>query len=385
MKVIYFGAIHSSDSDFPLLKEYSRKGVDWLAYVPLTKYVHKAGLFNIEKLIPKSGLFKASAFSEMEPYADYIDLDKIIIINDYNTHQRLFSSRILWLKVFLHMKKQHANIFHACWPLSGHATILFHLPCKKVLTVHDPISHSNMQNAKNEIVRKKSFKLFDKLVILSKPLLNDFLSHYNISKEKVVVNKMGEFDYLREIKQIPSNVASKYILFFGYISSYKGLEYLCEAMNEVHKQYPDVKLVIAGGGKIYFNWQPFQNKDYIILRNHFIDLPELSGLLHDCEFSVCPYKDATQSGVVQTAFSMNVPMVVTNVGALPEVVKNGQNGLVVPPCNSKALAEAIIGLLANPQLVSAMRDNIKNVWQKQMTWEPIAQKYIKCYQSLLQS
>lgn len=196
---------------------------------------------------------------------------------------------------------------------------------------------------------------------------------------------MGEFDYLREIKQIPSNVASKYILFFGYISPYKGLEYLCEAMNEVHKQYPDVKLVIAGGGKIYFNWQPFQNKDYIILRNHFIDLPELSGLLHDCEFSVCPYKDATQSGVVQTAFSMNVPMVVTNVGALPEVVKNGQNGLVVPPCNSKALAEAIKDLLAKPQLVSSMRDNIKNVWQKQMTWEPIAQKYIKCYKSLLQS
>jgi len=384
MKVIYFGAIHSSDSDFPLLKEYSRKGVDWLAYVSLTKYVHKAGLFNIENLIPKTGIFKASVFAEMEPYADYIDLDKIIIINDYNTHQRLFSSRILWLKVFLHMKKQHADIFHACWPLSGHATILFHLPCKKVLSVHDPISHSNQQNAKSEKVRAKSFKLFDKLVLLSKPLLNDFLSRYNISKEKVIVNKMGEFDYLRKIKQIPSNVASKYILFFGYISPYKGLEYLCEAMNEVHKQYPDVKLVIAGGGKIYFNWQPFQNKDYIILRNHFIDLPELSGLLHDCEFSVCPYKDATQSGVVQTAFSMNVPMVVTNVGALPEVVKNGQNGLVVPPCNSKALAEAIKDLLAKPQLVSSMRDNIKNVWQKQMTWEPIAQKYIKCYKSLLQ-
>lgn len=58
MKVIYFGAIHSSDSDFPLLKEYSRKGIDWLAYVSLTKYVHKAGLFNIENLIPKTGLLK---------------------------------------------------------------------------------------------------------------------------------------------------------------------------------------------------------------------------------------------------------------------------------------------------------------------------------------
>lgn len=385
MKVIYWGAIHSSDSDFPLLKEYSRKGVDWLLYVSLTKYIHKAGLFNIETLIPKTGLFKASVLPEMAPYADYIDLDKVIIINDYNTHQRLLSSRLLWLKVFWHMKKQHADIFHACWPLSGLRKILFHLPCKKVLTVHDPISHSNQQNAKSEKVRRKSFELFDKLVLLSKPLLNDFLSNYNINKEKVLLNKMGEFDYLREIKQIPSNITSKYILFFGYISPYKGLEYLCEAMEEVHKQYPEVKLVIAGGGNIYFNWEHFKDENYIILRNHFVDLPELAGLLHDCEFSVCPYKDATQSGVVQTAFSMGVPMIVTNVGALPEVVKNGQNGLVVPPCDSEALAEAIINLLANPKKISAMRDNIKNVWQKEMNWQPIAEKYINCYQSLLQS
>lgn len=385
MKVIYLGAIHSSDSDFPLLKEYSRKGVDWVLYVSLTKYIHKAGLFNIKEMIPKTGLFKASVLPEMAPYADYIDLDRVIIINDYNTHQRLLSSRLLWLKVFWHMKKQHADIFHACWPLSGLRNILFHLPCKKVLTVHDPISHSNQQNAKSEKVRKKSFKLFDKLVLLSKPLLNEFLSHYNISKEKVLVNKMGEFDYLRKIKQIPSNVTFKYILFFGYISPYKGLEYLCEAMEEVHRQHPDVKLVIAGGGKIYFDWEPFKGKDYIILRNHFVDLPELAGLLHDCEFSVCPYKDATQSGVVQTAFSMGVPMIVTNIGALPEVVKDGQNGLVVPPCDSKALAEAIIRLLANPQKISSMRDNIKDVWQKEMNWEPIANEYIHCYQSLLKS
>ena len=174
-------------------------------------------------------------------------------------------------------------------------------------------------------------------------------------------------------------------MFFGYISPYKGLEYLCEAMEEVHRQHPDVKLVIAGGGKIYFDWKPFKGKDYIILRNHFVDLPELAGLLHDCEFSVCPYKDATQSGVVQTAFSMGVPMIVTNIGALPEVVKDGQNGLVVPPCDSKALAEAIIKLLANPQKISSMRDSIKDVWQKEMNWEPIANEYINCYQSLLKS
>lgn len=382
MKVIYLGSIHSSDSDFPLLREYQHRGIDWTLYVSMSKYCHKGGLFNIENVIPKTGLFKASELPEMKPYAKYIDLDKIVIINDYNTHLNLLSSRVLWLKVFWHMKKQHADVLHVCWPLSGHRKILFHLSCKKILTVHDPISHSNQKNAKNEKIRKKNFRLFNKLVLLSKPLLNDFLSTYHIDKKKILLNKMGEFDYLREIQQVPTRIDAKYILFFGYISPYKGLEYLCEAMMKVHKSHPDVKLVIAGGGNIYFDWKPYKNLDYIILRNHFVDLPELAGLLSECEFSVCPYKDATQSGVVQTAFSLGVPMVVTNVGALPEVVRDGQNGLVVPPCDSCSLVGAINTLLEHPEMLATMRDNIKNIWQKKMSWEPIADKYIECYKSM---
>lgn len=385
MKVIYLGSIHSSDSEFPLLREYQRRGIDWTLYVSMSKYCHKGGLFNIEKVIPKTGLFKASEYPEMMPYAEYIDLDKIVIINDYNTHQNLLSSRVLWLKVFWHMKKQRADILHVSWPLSGHRKILFHLPCKKILTVHDPISHSNQQNDKNEKIRKKSFSLFNKLVLLSKPLLNDFLSTYHIAKEKILLNKMGEFDYLREIHQVPTRIGAKYILFFGYISPYKGLEYLCEAMKVVHKSHPEVKLVIAGGGNIYFDWKPYKNLDYIVLRNHFVDLPELAGLLSECEFSVCPYKDATQSGVVQTAFSLGVPMVVTNVGALPDVVKDGQNGLVVPPCDSCSLAGAINTLLDNPDKIKFMREDIKKVWQKNMSWKPIADKYVDCYKAIVQS
>lgn len=104
MKVIYLGSIHSSDSDFPLLREYQHRGIDWTLYVSMSKYSHKGGLFNIENVIPKTGLFKASELPEMKPYAKYIDLDKIVIINDNNTHQNLLSSRVLWLKVFWHMK-----------------------------------------------------------------------------------------------------------------------------------------------------------------------------------------------------------------------------------------------------------------------------------------
>lgn len=71
-------------------------------------------------------------------------------------------------------------------------------------------------------------------------------------------------------------------------------------------------------------------------------MPQLAGLLNDALFAVCPYKDATQSGVIQTAFSMDCPVIGTDVGALPEAIDNGVTGLIVPPCNSEALAHAII-------------------------------------------
>ena len=224
----------------------------------------------------------------------------------------------------------------------------------------------------------------DKFILLNALQLNEFVKHYNIAENKVVLNKMGYFDYLQYIYQRQKKVSGRNILFFGYIREYKGLEYLCKAMMLVHEKYPDLKLVIAGGGKIYFDWKPYSNLDYIELYNRFIDLPELANFLDSCEFSVCPYKDATQSGVVQTAFSMNVPMIVTDVGALSEVVENNKNGIVIPPCDSMALADAIIYLLDNPQKLIDMRLNIENEWKKNMSWSPIADKYIQCYKSLLQ-
>lgn len=82
-----------------------------------------------------------------------------------------------------------------------------------------------------------------------------------------------------------------------------------------------MNLVIAGGGQIYFDFKPYENLNYIKLINEYIPISSLSGLLQNALFAVCPYKDATQSGVVQMAFSANVPLIVTNVGDLPNAVK----------------------------------------------------------------
>jgi len=142
--------------------------------------------------------------------------------------------------------------------------------------------------------------------------------------------------------------------------------------------------VVAGGGKYYFDISPFQGLNYIQFRNRYISIAELSGLLRDCEFGVCPYKDATQSGVVQTAFTLGVPMVVTDVGALADAVWDGKTGIVVKPCDADALAVGICRLLEDDRLLESMRNNIDSEWKPNMGWRSIAEDYIKCYQSKIE-
>lgn len=382
MKIIYFTSFFTTDSDFPLIKEYQKRNVDVVYCLMATRYEKCAGLINLtEKL--KTGIYKASQLQSFYAYKNYIDLEKVFVFYNDSKHRRDLKSLLFHIKVYRFLNSQKADIIHFGWYQRFFGKIFYHLPLKKFLTVHDPLEHSGNGNLSIEKDRRKAFSIMDRLILLNKYQINEFSKFYEIPLDKIVVNKIGYYDYLKQL--VAENRTKRYrnILFFGYIREYKGLEYLCKAMIHVHAKYPDVKLVIAGGGNVYFDWKPYENLSYIEFKNYFIDLPELAELLNDCYFSVCPYKDATQSGVVQTAFSMDVPMIVTNVGALPEVVQNEYNGLVVPPCDSISLASAICDLLEHPDKLSFMKDNIKNVWQVKMSWEQIADVNLSSYQSLL--
>ena len=150
----------------------------------------------------------------------------------------------------------------------------------------------------------------------------------------------------------------------------------------VHSHYPELMLVIAGSGKFYFDVEPYKKLDYVKIINHYIGIRELAGMLRACEFSVCPYKDATQSGVIQTAFTLGVPMVVTDVGALADAVAHNKTGIVVRPSDANDLANGIMALHADEEKRNTMRKNIQEEWMKDMSWEPIAHDYLKCYRKM---
>jgi glycosyltransferase involved in cell wall biosynthesis len=130
--------------------------------------------------------------------------------------------------------------------------------------------------------------------------------------------------------------ADKFILFFGFIREYKGLDLLLQAMAEPDVISLGVKLIVAG--EFYEDEKPYfdliRTLDIgrrVLLHTHFISDEDVRYYFSAASLVVQPYRSATQSGVTQVAYYFNKPMVVTDVGGLAEVVPDGKCGYVVPP------------------------------------------------------
>jgi glycosyltransferase involved in cell wall biosynthesis len=139
--------------------------------------------------------------------------------------------------------------------------------------------------------------------------------------------------------------AARYILFFGFIRNYKGLDLLLQAMADPDIRNLGVKLIVAG--EFYEDEKPYfdlihklEISDRIILHSHFISDQEVRFYFSAASLVVQPYRSATQSGVTQVAYHFNKPMVVTDVGGLAEIVPDGKCGYVVAP-EPEAIAKAI--------------------------------------------
>jgi glycosyltransferase involved in cell wall biosynthesis len=130
------------------------------------------------------------------------------------------------------------------------------------------------------------------------------------------------------------------VLFFGFIRQYKGLDLLFRAIGHLKSsgflEKSKVKFLIAG--EYYEEEKPYQAlidelgiREYLHLRTNFIPDSEVRYYLCAADVVIQPYRNATQSGVTPLAYHFEKPMIVTNVGSLPDLVPDGQSGLVCEP------------------------------------------------------
>ncbi len=171
-------------------------------------------------------------------------------------------------------------------------------------------------------------------------------------------------------------INEEYILFFGFIRDYKGLDLLLQAMADARVRNLNMKLIVAG--EFYTDSKPYADmiqqlgiRDRLILKTDFIPDNEVRNYFCAADMVVQPYKHATQSGVTQICYHFDRPMLVTNVGGLPEIVPHGKVGYVVEP-NPTAIADALVDFYANHREFK-MRDNIKTE-KKKYAWSEMLKK-----------
>lgn len=152
-------------------------------------------------------------------------------------------------------------------------------------------------------------------------------------------------------KKLGLDSDGKYLLFFGFIRDYKGLDLLLDAMADERIRKMGIKAIVAG--EYYSDSKPYEEqierlgiKDLLILHTDFIPDSEVGPYFGAADMVVQPYKTATQSGISQMAYHFEKPMLVTNVGGLPEIVPNGKAGYVTEP-NAKEIADAIVDFYEN--------------------------------------
>lgn len=384
MKILYYSTPFFADCDFPLVKALQEAGHDVTYVIKLAPYSLKSTLFDIKEQIPENTIFPAVRYPELKVYESYMDMSKVYIANQIVMQDSSLQSLKLTRKIISLIKANDFEVIHTDCMLGMWNLMLYKLFGKKmVLTVHDPFPHTGEITARKKFNYKMAMKMVRHFVLLNDKQKEQFCKSYHVRPEQILINRLGVYDNISTFVRPQDSKTSHNVLFFGRISPYKGIEYLCQAMLKVREQVPDATLTIAGGGKIYFDIAPYQKQDWVEVINRYVGMEELAGLLQNCALSVCPYTDATQSGVIMTCYSLCKPVVATNVGGLGEMVEDGKTGALVPPKNVAALSDAIIALLKDDAKRENMADNIRNdYFVGDKSWKVIAEKYIGFYKSL---
>jgi glycosyltransferase involved in cell wall biosynthesis len=246
-----------------------------------------------------------------------------------------------------------------------------------VLTVHDPQPHSGwdsrkLYHSRHMIYQNILRKLCDGAITHGSLLCEQLVDVAPYLAGRVVNIPHGPLGPLQIPAQEITDTGT--LLFFGRINAYKGLRYFVDATLHLRAKGLCVKGVIAGrGDDLAPNRAAIESNDCFELHDEYVSRAKVYTLFTRAQLVIMPYIDATQSGVAAMAIGFGRPMVATWVGAIPDMVLDGYTGLLVPPCNSVALADAIESLLSDPDRYDMLARNVRAAGcHAALSWESIA-------------
>lgn len=252
-----------------------------------------------------------------------------------------------------------------------------------VATVHDTVPHTGDHMAKyKHYISYLLTKIGDHAIVHGKAQVKD-IEKLGFQRDAVSIVPHGNYDiYLQAAnagdakKPEPSRV-----LLFGRMIKYKGLDILIKAAPLIAQEVPNLTIVLAGRGPELDRLTPeIHNNSLFEIHNRFIEPAEVQSFFTRASVIVLPYLNATQSGPLHLAYTCGRPVVATEVGAIPEAMTDGVEGLFVPPNNPAALAKAIVDLLKSTDTALNMGKAGRNRASRDLNWDgDIAEKTRSAY------
>lgn len=260
---------------------------------------------------------------------------------------------------------------------------------KLILTVH------NINYFKFDFIYSflTKFLLYfvDAVIVHSDLNKEDFIKKFKFKKDVFVIHH-GAFDIYNQInkeearKKLGFKDSDKIILNFGLIKNYKGVDDLIIAFKEVKERIKEAKLIIAGevwGDSDYYSDLINKSgcKDSIIFIDKYLSIDEVSEYLSACDLVVLPYKKSfnAQSGVGGIVLLFGKPLIVSNAGALNELVKD--KNAVFESGDNDMLINKIVQVLSNSLLIKKLSKDSLEI-SKLYSWDIVADKTIEVYEKL---
>ena len=316
---------------------------------------------------------------------------------DLRINQQVNSCNPLnWIKVGRRIQQMQPDLLISCYWMA------FFAPCYGVIQrlaqrngktrcialVHNMIPHE--PSLLDKLFAPFFVRNTNGFVALSESVVQDINSFDQTGKPKTsyphpIYDHYGEqMTHEEACQALGLNPENQYMLFFGLVRAYKGLDLLLDAFGQVKDRLPNLQLIIAG--EFYEDEDKYRTQiannqltDRVIIRNEFIADADLRKYFGAADLIVQPYKSATQSGVTQVAFHFEKPMLVTNVGGLGEIVHDRKMGYAVAP-QADAIAEAIADYYTHDRQADYTEYLI--LQKENYSWAKLVESFISIYNKI---
>lgn len=265
----------------------------------------------------------------------------------------------------------------------------FHTPMKTDISNFESTGifyyESKAQVKFSTLMENKLLKRSDLITTVSKSVCKELINEYNVDpgRIRIVYNGVEETLFCPVKNKIQ---AEKYILYVGRLTYRKGLFDLIDSVKYLSKEIPDIRFIIVGGGhlsdKIKVKISNLGLKDNFLIKGH-IPKEELIKLYQNATIYVVPSHYEGLPTVLLEAMSCGLPVVATAINANLDVIKSGENGILVNPKSPREMAKAISILLGDDNLRKRLGRNARKTIEEKYTWEMISNRLLKYYESLV--